>query len=422
MEFFTRNKNNQIMAEGIPVTELANKYGSPLYVYSEGAFRSQYAAYEAGAVNFPHLLCFAVKANSNLSILSLMAKLGSGFDIVSGGELARVIKAGGDPHKVVYSGVAKTKEEIEFALKEGIFCFNVESEAEMERINDVAMSMGTNAPVSIRVNPDVDAGTHPYISTGLKTNKFGVPIERAFNLYKHAATLKGIKITGMDCHIGSQLTSMVPFEAALDRLLVLMDQLIAEGITFEHLDMGGGLGVIYKDEIPPSPAEYIKAIINKLGNRKLSLIFEPGRSMTANSGILIAKCEYIKKGELFDFCIVDTAMNDMIRPALYQAWMNIEEADRNLDRPLETYNVVGPICESGDFLGKDRKLKVKSGDYLVMFGAGAYGFSMASNYNSRPRCAEIMVSGTHDVLIRNRETYTDLWRNENIILPSECNK
>ena len=413
MSHFYTNKDGLVCAENLPVAALAKEYGTPLYIYSRTALEEQFNSFSAAAQDISHLICYAVKANSNLAILALMAKLGAGFDIVSGGELARVIEAGGDPHKVVYSGVAKSVKEMEFALNAGIMCFNVESEAEMERLNEVAGKLGQKAPVSIRVNPDVDAGTHPYISTGLKTNKFGVPIERAFDLYvKTAKEYANLEIHGIDCHIGSQLTSLTPFSDSLDRILKLVDRLQAAGITLHHIDVGGGLGVVHNDETPPSPRDYINNFKQALAGRGLMLVCEPGRSMVANAGVLVAKCEYVKKGEVRDFCIVDTAMNDMIRPSLYSAWMKIEEADQTLNRPSALYDVVGPICETGDFLGKERELKVASGDYLVMHGAGAYGFSMASNYNSRPRACEIMVKDTKAVVIREREEIADIWRHE----------
>ncbi len=414
MEYFVRNENGSMMAEDVSVSSLASQYGTPLYVYSERSLREHFAEFDESAGDFPHLICYAVKANSNLSVLSLMASLGAGFDIVSGGELARVIRAGGDPSRVVYSGVAKTESEIAYALNAGILSFNVESEAEMERISKVAVSENITARVSVRVNPDVDAGTHPYISTGLKTNKFGVPVERAFTLYQRARDLPGIKIVGIDCHIGSQLTSLAPFEDALDRIVKLIIRLRNEGIVIEHIDVGGGLGVVYNEEVPPSRKSYMDAILNKIKGLNLKLICEPGRSMVANAGILISRCEYLKEGETVNFCIVDTAMNDMIRPSLYQAWMKIEEAELRDNVPDEVYNVVGPVCETGDFLGKERHLRVAAGDYLVMQGAGAYGFSMSSNYNSRPRACEVMVSGSKHRIIRKRETAEDLWRGEEL--------
>ena len=414
METFERNEKGSMMAEGVSVSSLALQYGTPLYIYSEKALRDHFSEFDKSAGDFPHLICYAVKANSNLSVLRLMASLGAGFDIVSGGELARVLKAGGDPAKVVYSGVAKTEKEITFALDEGILSFNVESEAEMERISSIAAAAGKTARVSVRVNPDVDAGTHPYISTGLKSNKFGVPVERAFSLYKRARDLPGLEIAGIDCHIGSQLTSLAPFEDAIDRLIRLIDRLREEGINLKHIDVGGGLGVVYNNEVPPSRKAYMETILKKIQGLGLLLICEPGRSLVANAGILVSRCEYLKEGELTDFCIVDTAMNDMIRPSLYQAWMKIEEAEADESIPEKVFNVVGPVCETGDFLGKERSLRVKPGDFLVMQGAGAYGFSMSSNYNSRTRPCEVMVSGTEHRVIRRRESPEDLWRGEEL--------
>ncbi len=414
METFERNEKGSMMAEGVSVSSLALQYGTPLYIYSEKALRDHFSEFDKSAGEFPHLICYAVKANSNLSVLRLMVSLGAGFDIVSGGELARVLKAGGDPAKVVYSGVAKTEKEIMLAIEAGILSFNVESEAEMERISSIAAAAGKTARVSVRVNPDVDAGTHPYISTGLKSNKFGVPVERAFSLYKRARELPGLEIVGIDCHIGSQLTSLTPFEDAIDRLLRLIARLREEGIILKHIDVGGGLGVVYNDEVPPSRKAYMEKILKKIQGLGLLLICEPGRSMVANAGILVSRCEYLKEGELTDFCIVDTAMNDMIRPSLYQAWMKIEEAEADESIPEKVFNVVGPVCETGDFLGKERRLRVKPGDFLVMQGAGAYGFSMSSNYNSRMRPCEVMVSGTEHRVIRRRESPEDLWRGEDL--------
>ena len=414
METFERNEKGSMMAEGVSVSSLALQYGTPLYIYSEKSLRDHFSEFDKSAGAFPHLICYAVKANSNLSVLKLMVSLGAGFDIVSGGELARVLKAGGDPAKVVYSGVAKTEKEIMLAIDAGILSFNVESEAEMERISSIAAAAGKTARVSVRVNPDVDAGTHPYISTGLKSNKFGVPVERAFNLYKKAWDLPGLEIVGIDCHIGSQLTSLAPFEDAIDRLIRLIDRLREEGITLKHIDVGGGLGVVYNDEVPPSRKAYMETILKKIQGLGLLLICEPGRSIVANAGILVSRCEYLKEGELADFCIVDTAMNDMIRPSLYQAWMKIEEAEVDESIPEKVFNVVGPVCETGDFLGKERRLRVKPGDFLVLQGAGAYGFSMSSNYNSRMRPCEVMVSGTEHRVVRRRESPEDLWRGEEL--------
>ena len=365
----------------------------------------------------PHLVCFAVKSNPNIAILNVMAKLGSGFDIVSQGELERVLAAGGDAAKVVFSGVAKSHQEIARALEVNIRCFNVESEAELLRINQIAGDMGKIAPISLRVNPDVDAHTHPYISTGLKENKFGVSVEQAREVYKLAATLPNIEIVGMDCHIGSQLTELQPFLDAVDRLIVLMEQLKQDGIHLKHLDLGGGLGVTYTDEAPPHPTEYAKALWEKLSAfSELEIIVEPGRAITANAGILVTKVEYLKSNESRNFAIVDAGMNDMIRPALYQAYMNILEIDRTLAREEKMYDVVGPICETSDFLGKQRKLAIAEGDYLAQRSAGAYGASMSSNYNSRPRTAEVMVDGDKAYLIRRRETLNELWQLESLLL------
>ncbi len=414
MEYFDYI-GGSFVAEKVKVEDLAKQYGTPLYVYSRTCLEDTFKAFDSSFGDTPHLVCYAVKANSNIAVLNVMAKLGAGFDIVSGGELARVIKAGGDPAKVVYSGVAKSKDEIIYALEKGIKCFNVESEAEMQRISEIATSLKKEAPVSIRVNPDVDAGTHPYISTGLKKNKFGVTIDKAYDLYLAASKMPGIAIKGIDCHIGSQLTTITPFTDAIDRVLCLVDRLEKVGINFSHIDVGGGLGVVYDDETPPSIKEYVEAIKDKLVHKKLTIICEPGRAMVANAGVLVAKCEYLKEGEISNFCIVDTAMNDLIRPSLYEAWMKIEEVNKNLDRPQKEYDVVGPICETGDFLGKGRKLKVASGDYLVVRGAGAYGFAMSSNYNSRPRAAEILVSADKTYVIRARETIDDLYALETLV-------
>ncbi|WP_293731155.1 diaminopimelate decarboxylase [uncultured Actinobacillus sp.] len=414
MDFF-QYKNNQLYAENLPITQLAQEFGTPLYIYSKATLERHWHAFDNAFGDHPHLICFAVKSNSNIAILQTMAKLGSGFDIVSQGELERVLAAGGEASKIVFSGVAKTEKEIERALEVGIRCFNVESIPELHRINDVARKMGKIAPISLRVNPDVDAKTHPYISTGLKENKFGVSVEQAREVYRLAATLEHVKITGMDCHIGSQLTELQPFLDATDRLIVLMEQLKQDGIALKHLDLGGGLGVTYTDETPPHPTDYTKALLEKLKNFDLEIILEPGRAISANSGILVTKVEYIKTNESRNFAIVDAGMNDMIRPALYEAYMNIIEADRTLNRDKAVYDVVGPICETSDFLGKQRELAVAAGDYLVQRSAGAYGASMSSNYNSRPRTAEVMVDGDQAHLIRRRENYENLWQLENLL-------
>lgn len=415
MDFF-QYKNNQLMAENLPVKQLAEQFGTPLYVYSRATLERHWHAFNNAFGEHPHLVCFAVKSNPNIAILNVMAKLGSGFDIVSQGELERVLAAGGDAAKVVFSGVAKSYQEIARALEVNIRCFNVESEAELLRINQIAGDMGKIAPISLRVNPDVDAHTHPYISTGLKENKFGVSVEQAREVYKLAATLPNIEIVGMDCHIGSQLTELQPFLDAVDRLIVLMKQLKQDGIHLKHLDLGGGLGVTYTDETPPHPTEYAKALWEKLSAfSELEIIVEPGRAITANAGILVTKVEYLKSNESRNFAIVDAGMNDMIRPALYQAYMNILEIDRTLAREEKIYDVVGPICETSDFLGKQRKLAIAEGDYLAQRSAGAYGASMSSNYNSRPRTAEVMVDGDKAHLIRRREALNELWQLESLL-------
>ena len=415
MDFF-QYKNNQLMAENLPVKQLAEQFGTPLYVYSRATLERHWHAFNNAFGEHPHLVCFAVKSNPNIAILNIMAKLGSGFDIVSQGELERVLAAGGDAAKVVFSGVAKSRQEIARALEVNIRCFNVESEAELLRINQVAGEMSKIAPISLRVNPDVDAHTHPYISTGLKENKFGVSVEQAREVYKVAATLPNIKIVGMDCHIGSQLTELQPFLDAVDRLIVLMEQLKQDGIRLKHLDLGGGLGVTYTDEAPPHPTDYAKALWEKLSVfSELEIIVEPGRAITANAGILVTKVEYLKSNESRNFAIVDAGMNDMIRPALYQAYMNILEIDRTLAREEKIYDVVGPICETSDFLGKQRKLAIAEGDYLAQRSAGAYGASMSSNYNSRPRTAEVMVDGDKAYLIRRREALNELWQLESLL-------
>ena len=408
-------QNQQLFAEQVNGNDIVQTYGTPTYVYSRATIERHWKAFDKAAGEHPHLVCYAVKANSNLAVLNVMAKLGSGFDIVSGGELARVLEAGGDANKIVFSGVGKTEAEIEYALEVGIKCFNVESEAELHRINAVAKSLDKVAPISIRVNPNVDAGTHPYISTGLKENKFGISIEKSKELYVWANQQDNLNIQGVDCHIGSQLTEVAPFLDALDKLLILIDQLSELGVTISHLDIGGGLGVTYKDETPPHPTEYMEAIMPKLSHRKdLTILMEPGRAIMANAGILLTKVEFLKENEGKHFCIVDAAMNDNIRPSLYSAWQNIIPLTQT-DKPNVNCDVVGPVCETGDFLGKDRELNVEAGDYLVVRSVGAYGFTMSSNYNSRPRAAEIMVEGDKMHLIRQRETIESLWTGETII-------
>ena len=414
MDFF-QYKNEQLYVEDLPVKQLAEEFGTPLYIYSRATLERHWHAFDSALGEHPHLICYAVKANSNIGILNVMAKLGSGFDIVSQGELERVLAAGGEASKVVFSGVAKSRAEIMRALEVGIRCFNVESVAELHHINQIAGEMGKVAPISLRVNPDVDAHTHPYISTGLKENKFGVSVDEAREVYKLAATLPHVKITGMDCHIGSQLTELQPFLDATDRLIRLIEQLKEDGITLKHLDLGGGLGVTYTDETPPHPSDYATALLNKLKDYEdLEIILEPGRAIAANAGILVAKVQYLKSNESRNFAITDTGMNDMIRPALYEAYMNIIEIDRTLEREKAIYDVVGPVCETSDFLGKQRELAIAEGDYIAQRSAGAYGASMSSNYNSRPRTAEVLVDGDKDHLIRRRESLSELWALESI--------
>ena len=414
MDFF-QYKNEQLYVEDLPVKQLAEEFGTPLYIYSRATLERHWHAFDSALGKHPHLICYAVKANSNIGILNVMAKLGSGFDIVSQGELERVLAAGGEASKVVFSGVAKSRAEIMRALEVGIRCFNVESIAELHHINQIAGEMGKIAPISLRVNPDVDAHTHPYISTGLKENKFGVSVDEAREVYKLAETLPHVKITGMDCHIGSQLTELQPFLDATDRLIRLIEQLQEDGITLKHLDLGGGLGVTYTDEMPPHPSNYATALLNKLKDYEdLEIILEPGRAIAANAGILVAKIQYLKSNESRNFAITDTGMNDMIRPALYEAYMNIIEIDRTLGREKAIYDVVGPVCETSDFLGKQRELAIAEGDYIAQRSAGAYGASMSSNYNSRPRTAEVLVDGNKAHLIRRRENLSELWALESI--------
>ncbi len=411
MDFFNR-KASELYAEGCPVAELAQTYGTPLYVYSRATIERHWHAFDRAAGQRPHLVCYAVKANSNLAVLNVLARLGSGFDIVSQGELARVIQAGGDPAKVVFSGVGKKSKEIAYALEQGIYCFNVESQAELERIQQVAQTLDICAPVSLRVNPDVDAGTHPYISTGLKENKFGISISDALSIYQKAAGYSHIKVKGIDCHIGSQLTEITPFLDALDRVLLLVDKLAELGIVLSHIDVGGGLGVCYQDEQPPHPNEYAKAIADKLADRTITLIYEPGRAIMANAGILVTEVEFLKTNQDRHFAIVDGAMNDLIRPSLYQAWQNIIPVKEKPELTKQCYDIVGPVCETGDFLGKNRELAIEAGDLLAVRSSGAYGFTMSSNYNSRPRAAEVMVDGEQSYVVRSRESIESLWQGE----------
>lgn len=400
-----------LCAETVPLEKIARRYGSPCYVYSRAALEQGFKAFASACKGRDVLLCYAMKANSNLAILDLFSRLGAGFDIVSGGELQRVKAAGGNPGKVVFSGVGKSEQEIRTALAMGILCFNVESEQELERISAIAASMNTRAPVSLRVNPDVDAKTHPYISTGLKQNKFGISHGEALALYRKASRMPGLKVVGIDCHIGSQLTEVAPFLAALDRILLLVDKLAANGIRLEHVDLGGGLGIRYRDETPPEPASYLAAVFKRLGRRKLRLVLEPGRALVGNCGILLTRVEYLKHGETRNFAIVDAAMNDLLRPALYSAWHDIVPVRPRDGRPRR-YDIVGPVCETGDFLGKDRRLDLAQGDLLAVRSAGAYGMSMSSNYNSRGRAAEVLVDGNAMHLIRKRETIDSLMRGE----------
>lgn len=409
-------KNQQLFAEEVAVADIIQQYGTPAYIYSRATLERHWHAFDNALGTHPHLICFAVKSNSNIALLNVMARLGSGFDIVSQGELERVLAAGGDASKVVFSGVAKSHTEIARALEVGIRCFNVESIAELHRINTVAGEMGKKAPISLRVNPDVDAHTHPYISTGLKENKFGVSVDVARDVYRLAKSLPNVEIVGMDCHIGSQLTELQPFLDATDRLIILMEQLKEDGIELHHLDLGGGLGVPYTDETPPHPSEYAAALLAKLKDYpNLEIILEPGRAITANAGILVTKVEYLKQNEDRNFAIVDTGMNDMIRPALYEAYMQIIEVDQSAQREKAVYDVVGPICETSDFLGKQRELAIVEGDFIAVRSAGAYGATMSSTYNSRPQAVEVMVDGESSHLIKARAGFADLWRLETLL-------
>ena len=409
-------KAGQLMAESVSVADIAQKFGTPTYIYSRSAFESQWLAFDQAFSNYPHLVCYAVKANSNLAVLNVLAKLGSGFDIVSAGELARVLAAGGKAEKTVFSGVGKTADEIRYALENNIRCFNVESITELDRINNVAAELDVKAPVSLRVNPDVDAQTHPYISTGLKENKFGIDIELAVDVYQQATAMSHLNVVGVDCHIGSQLTSVEPFVDALKRVLVLIDKLAEQGIQLSHLDIGGGLGITYQDEVPPTPAEYAGALSSLLEGRELEILLEPGRAIAGNAGILVTQVEFIKPTEGKNFAIVDAAMNDLLRPALYQSWQEIQPVTQSdTNQSVMTYDIVGPICETGDFLGKDRELAIEPGDLLAIRSAGAYGFTMSSNYNSRPRAAEVMVDDTEMHLVRARETIESLFAGEQVL-------
>jgi len=404
-----------LYAENVDLSSIAETYGTPCYVYSRATLERHWQVFDNSLKNYRHLVCYAVKANSNLAILNILARLGSGFDIVSGGELERVLRAGGKAEKIVFSGIGKTKAEIHRALDVGIRCFNIESEAELYRINDIAANMGKYAPISFRVNPDVDAHTHPYISTGLKENKFGIAIDDALDIFTKAASLDNVQITGIDCHIGSQLTETEPFVDALKRVLILIEKLSAIGVELQHIDLGGGLGVVYDDETPPKPDEYVEALTQVLGDDfPYEILIEPGRAIAANAGILLTQVEYLKNTPDKNFAIVDAGMNDLIRPALYSAWQQIVPVKPRQNEPVQNYDIVGPICETGDFLGKNRDLALKESDLLAIRSSGAYGFVMSSNYNSRPRIPEIMVDKDRVILIRRRETIDDLLAFENI--------
>ncbi|RFA30687.1 diaminopimelate decarboxylase [Alkalilimnicola ehrlichii] len=413
MDTFNR-RDGRLFIENCDLSHVAEAYATPCYVYSRAAIEQQWQALDRAFASHDHLVCYAVKANSNLAVLNLLARLGSGFDIVSGGELERVLRAGGDPAKIVFSGVGKTAAEMARALEVGILCFNVESEAELERLNEVAGQMGKRAPVSLRVNPDVDAQTHPYISTGLKDNKFGIEVEHAESVYRRAAAMDHIALVGIDCHIGSQLTSISPFVDALERVLKLVDRLADAGIELRHLDIGGGIGIQYRDEIPPEPDDYAQALLAKLGDRPLTLLMEPGRTIVGNAGVLLTKVEYLKHTPYKNFAIVDAAMNDLLRPSLYSAWQAIEPV---IERAGEQrcYDIVGPVCETGDFLGQERELALAAGDLLAVRSAGAYGFVMSSNYNSRPRAVEILVDGDQAHVIRQRESFEQLVAGETLL-------
>ncbi len=414
MDYFNY-RDQQLFAEDIAIADIVEQHGSPCYIYSRATLEQHWHAFDQAFAGHPHLICYAVKANSNIALLNVLARLGSGFDIVSVGELERVLAAGGDPKKIVFSGVGKREDEIYAALKTGIRCFNVEVSGELDRINDIAGQLGCIAPVSFRVNPDVDAQTHPYISTGLKENKFGIDIEIALAEYQRAAQMQNIKIIGVDCHIGSQLTDTKPFLDALERILKLVEQLKAHSINLHHLDLGGGLGICYQNEKPPAPKEYVQQMLRQLGNTDFEIFLEPGRAIAGNAGILVTKVEYLKPTANKNFAIVDAAMNDLIRPSLYSAWQNIIPVTTNSSAEEKIWDIVGPVCETGDFLGKQRELKLHPGDLLAVRSSGAYGFTMSSNYNSRPRPAEIMVDGDQIHLIRKREPLTHLWAGEKLL-------
>ncbi len=414
MDHFTY-QHDELYAEQVSVKSIVERWGTPCYIYSRATLERHWHVFDAALGKHQHMICYAVKANSNLAILNILAKLGSGFDVVSGGELIRALKAGADPQKIIFSGVGKTHAEIRQALMAGIYCLNAESTSELDRINQVATELNVQAPIGIRVNPNIDAKTHPYIATGLKENKFGIDIEIAAAVYQHASRLPHLNIKGIAFHIGSQLLELDPFLEAIDRILQLIQTLKQLGIKIQHLDLGGGLGVRYQEEIPPSPAHYAEALGERIKDPAITVIIEPGRVITANAGILVTQVEYLKMTAHKNFAIVDAGMNDLIRPALYDAWHDIIAVTPKNNIPTHTYDVVGPVCETGDFLGKDRKLAVSEGDLLAIRSAGAYGFIMSSNYNSRPRAAEIMVDGDQAYLIRRRETMDDLWAGEQLL-------
>lgn len=414
MDYF-EYKDGRLWVEEVDISASAGDWGTPCYIYSRATIERHWKAFDSALGKWPHLVCYAVKANSNLAVLNVLAKLGSGFDIVSMGELERVLRAGGRADKVVFSGVGKTAEEMARALDVGIRCFNVESQAELYLLEQVAADKGVIAPVSLRVNPDVDAKTHPYISTGLKDNKFGIAIGDAFDVYQYIATSKHLRVVGVDCHIGSQLTEVTPFVDALDRVLALVDRLAEKNIQLHHLDLGGGLGIRYSNEKPPLPEEQIAALLQRLEGRNFEIIIEPGRAIVGNAGILLTKVLFLKCNEDKNFAVVDAAMNDLMRPALYDAWQAIVPVIEKVSTKPKVYDVVGPICETGDFLGKERELAVEQGDLIAIRSAGAYGFSMSSNYNSRPRIAEIMVDGDSYQVVRQRETIEQLFAGESLL-------
>jgi diaminopimelate decarboxylase len=412
---FFAERNHQLHAEDVALAQIAEQFGTPCYVYSRGALTAAFRDYEHGFGSHPHLICYATKANSNLAVLDTLARLGSGFDIVSGGELKRVLAAGGDPGKTVFSGVGKTESELRDALSAQILCFNVESESELQRLARVAHDMGRVAPVSVRVNPDVDARTHPYISTGLRRNKFGVGVEDALQLYQRAHAIPSLRVTGIDCHIGSQLTDLAPMEDAARKVIALTDQLTASGIEIEHIDFGGGLGIRYMEETPPARSRFVEILIGCMDARKHTIMIEPGRSLVGNAGVLLTRVQYLKHGQEKNFAVVDAAMNDLMRPALYDAHHDIRPVHSKAGQPEAVYDVVGPVCETGDFLGKDRSLALDEGDLLAVMSAGAYAMSMSSNYNTRPRAAEVMVDGSEVHLVRARERVEDLYASESLL-------